>query len=84
MKRNLKDLFNLGPPIGMALGVAFGASIAAEYSWRTAFVVLGSVGLVTAVVVYLVVREPVRGGLDAPVPARPSATGAAPPAEFWP
>ena len=28
-----------GPPIGQALGVAFGASIAAAYSWRSAFVV---------------------------------------------
>ena len=32
-------LFNLGPPIGQALGVAFGASIAAAYGWRAAFVV---------------------------------------------
>ncbi len=37
-------LFNLGPPLGQALGVAFGASIAAAYSWRSAFVVLGAVG----------------------------------------
>ena len=41
-------LFNLGPPIGQALGVAFGASIAAAYSWRSAFLSLGSVGIVTA------------------------------------
>ena len=34
-------LFNLGPPIGQALGVAFGASIAAAYSWRDAFVSIG-------------------------------------------
>ncbi len=27
-------LFNLGPPIGQALGVAFGAKIAAAYDWR--------------------------------------------------
>jgi len=58
-------IYNFGPPIGMALGVAFGASIAAAYSWRSAFVVLGAVGIVTALVVWLFVREPVRGGLDA-------------------
>ena len=57
-------LFNLGPPLGNALGVAFGASIAAAYSWRDAFFVVGAVGVVTAVVVYFAVREPVRGGLD--------------------
>lgn len=57
-------LFNLGPPLGQALGVAFGASITAAYSWRAAFVVLGAVGIVAAIMVYLLVREPVRGGLD--------------------
>jgi predicted MFS family arabinose efflux permease len=57
-------LFNLGPPLGQALGVAFGASIAAAYSWRSAFVVLGTVGVVTALAVYLFVREPERGRLD--------------------
>jgi len=58
------SLYNLGPPLGLALGVAFGASIAAAYDWRTAFMLLGAVGIVTAVVTALIVHEPVRGGLD--------------------
>lgn len=58
-------LYNLGPPLGQALGVAFGASIAAAYSWRSAFILLGAVGVVAAVAVFLFVREPPRGGLDA-------------------
>jgi len=73
-------IYNFGPPIGMALGVAFGASIAAAYSWRVAFMFLGAVGIVAAVVVWFL-REPVRGGLDAPragVEAKPAR------AEFWP
>lgn len=76
------SIYNLGPPIGLALGVAFGASIAAAYSWRSAFVFLGALGIVTALVVVLCVREPVRGGLDA---AAGSATSPKPeqPA-FWP
>ena len=72
-------IYNFGPPIGMALGVAFGASIAAAYSWRSAFVVLGAVGIVTALVVWLFVREPVRGGLDAPPALRAGER-----APFWP
>ena len=56
--------YNLGPPIGQALGVAFGASIAASYNWRSAFVALGAVGVVTALGVVFAVREPSRGGLD--------------------
>jgi predicted MFS family arabinose efflux permease len=59
-------LFNLGPPLGQAFGVAFGASIAAAYSWRSAFIALGMVGIATALAVWLFVREPARGGLDAP------------------
>lgn len=58
------SIFNLGPPIGQALGVAFGASIAAAYDWRSAFVALGAVGIIAALLVLVFVREPVRGGLD--------------------
>jgi MFS family permease len=65
-------IYNLGPPIGQALGVAFGASIAAAYSWRHAFIALGAVGVVAAFLVLSVVREPKRGALD-PAPAAPPA-----------
>lgn len=75
-------LFNLGPPIGQALGVAFGAAIAAAYSWRAAFIMLGSVGVVTALVVLLRVREPERGGLDRAAGVTPRAQPG--PAAFWP
>jgi MFS family permease len=57
-------LYNLGPPIGQAMGVAFGASIAAAYSWRNAFIAVGAVGIITSLMVLLLVREPKRGGLD--------------------
>lgn len=71
-------IYNLGPPIGAAMGIAFGAAIAAAFSWRLAFVILGGVGLVAAVALVTIVREPPRGGLD-PVQA------AAAPAKagFW-
>lgn len=57
-------LYNLGPPIGAALGIAFGASVAAAFSWRDAFLVTGGVGVVAALALTFVVREPKRGGLD--------------------
>jgi predicted MFS family arabinose efflux permease len=74
------SIFNLGPPIGLALGVAFGASIAAAYSWRSAFVVLGAVGVVAALAVLILVREPVRGGLD----SEAGRANGAKRVEFWP
>jgi predicted MFS family arabinose efflux permease len=67
-------IFNLGPPIGSALGVAFGASLAAAFDWRTPFYVIGAVGVVTALAVYLIVREPARGEKD--VRTEASAPGA--------
>lgn len=75
-------IFNLGPPLGQALGVAFGASIAAAYSWRNAFVLIGAVGIVTAIVVYVFVREPVKGGLDRS-PSSPATPVASINAGFW-
>jgi MFS family permease len=66
-------IFNLGPPIGAAIGIAFGASIAAMFDWRDAFVAIGIVGIFAAIAVRLIVREPKRGATDAaavvPAPA---------------
>lgn len=77
------SLFNLGPPIGQALGIAFGASVAAAYSWRSAFIAIGVIGVFTALVVWLFVREPKRGGLDA-VHEAGSASEKPTSAKFWP
>lgn len=58
-------VFNLGPAIGAAVGVAFGASVAERFGWRMPFIVIGLVGIITALLVWLFVREPERGGTDA-------------------
>lgn len=75
-------LYNLGPPIGSALGVAFGGAIAAAYDWRLAFILLGIAGLAAAGVTWIVVREPRRGATDLAPPVE-AANDTAPPA-FWP
>ena len=64
-------IFNLGPPLGSALGVAFGASLAAAFDWRLPFYVIGGVGVVTAIVVWLLVAEPKRGAYDEGAEAAP-------------
>jgi predicted MFS family arabinose efflux permease len=57
-------VYNLGPGIGAAIGIAFGASIAAAFDWRDAFLVIGAIGIVTAVAVRLIMRDPARGATD--------------------
>lgn len=69
-------IYNLGPPIGAALGIAFGAAIAAAFNWRDAFTVLGGAGVLAAIAVRLILREPARGGLDhSPAPAAATRSG---------
>lgn len=71
-------IYNLGPPIGAALGIAFGASIAAHFNWRVAFISIGALGIVTAILLRLFMREPARGATDL-VAADPAAAKAG----FW-
>ncbi|WP_448663681.1 spinster family MFS transporter [Sphingomonas sp. CJ20] len=71
-------IYNLGPAIGAAIGVAFGAAIAERFDWRTPFLLIGGVGIVTAVLVRLLLREPERGATDPVRTAMPQ--GKAP---FW-
>jgi predicted MFS family arabinose efflux permease len=73
-------IFNLGPAIGAAAGVAFGAAIAERFGWRIPFIAVGAVGIVTALVVWLTVREPTRGATDIAAPPVSAGDKAA----FWP
>ncbi|MEZ0243334.1 MAG: spinster family MFS transporter [Sphingomonas sp.] len=57
-------IYNFGPPAGAALGIAFGGMIAIHYGWREAFLTIGVIGIVTAVLVRILLRDPPRGGLD--------------------
>lgn len=58
-------IFTIGAPLGLMAGTILGALIAEALSWRWAFVILGLPGVVLAVVLLLLVREPERGRLDA-------------------
>jgi MFS family permease len=57
----------LGAPIGAWLGANMAGAVAQAYTWRAAFIALGIPGLVVGAIVYLTVREPRRGRLDASV-----------------
>jgi MFS family permease len=58
-------VFALGAPIGAWLGADMAGAVAHAYGWRAAFLALGIPGVVMGTIVYLTIREPARGRLDA-------------------
>ncbi|MFZ4688227.1 MAG: spinster family MFS transporter [Polymorphobacter sp.] len=50
--------YGLGIPIGTLLGVVIGGVLADSVGWRTAFTVVGMPGIVMAVFVWFVLRDP--------------------------
>lgn len=63
------SIYALGIPVGLALGVLFGAAIAEAVDWRWAFITVGLAGVVIAPIFRLVVKEPPKapGGERVPV-----------------
>lgn len=58
------SLFMMGPHLGVLIGLALGGWIAQHYGWRATFIWFGVPGLLLAALVYLLVREPRRGGFE--------------------
>ena len=67
--------YSLGIPIGSALGVFFGGWLASHLSWRSAFVIVGLLGLPAALLIKVLIPEPERGRFDAAPPADAPASG---------
>ena len=58
-------IFALGAPLGAWMGADMAGAVAKLYGWRAAFLVLGVPGLLLGVIVFLTIKEPTRGRLDA-------------------
>jgi len=61
--------FSLGVPAGIFFGIYLGGLFVDMIGWRWTFVVLGLPGVALALLVWLTVREPVRGAMDDPADA---------------
>lgn len=59
------SVFALGAPIGAWMGADLAGAVAQAYGWRGAFFALGLPGLFLGILVFLTIREPKRGRLDA-------------------
>lgn len=57
-------VMSCGIPIGSALGLIVGGVLAVNYGWRTAFILLGLVGVLIAPLLWITVKEPERGRYD--------------------
>ena len=75
------SLFMMGPHFGVLIGLAVGGWIAQHHGWRAAFLWFGAPGIVLGLLVWLFVREPVRGGFDGP--AEPPGAAAAATESLW-
>ncbi|MEM1402172.1 MAG: MFS transporter [Pseudomonadota bacterium] len=58
------SFYSSGIYVGILLGYAFGGILAASFGWRTAFLVVGIPGVVFAALLFMTVREPLRGRWD--------------------
>ncbi len=55
------SIYSFGIPLGTMIGAVAGGWLAQHFSWRVAFVIVGLPGLILALIVKLVVKEPPRG-----------------------
>lgn len=73
-------LFTVHGPLGVFIGASVGGWAAGQFGWRGAFLLVAGVGVVAAIALAALVREPVRGGLDpghdAAVQPKPAGLGA--------
>jgi len=57
-------IYNSGIYIGILLGFVLAGVIASAHGWRVAFYTLGAPGVVLAIILSFVIREPERGRMD--------------------
>src|SRR5581483_3153756 len=64
------SVYAFGIPVGGMLGAIFGGLIAQYLNWRMAFFIVGVPGVLVAIALKLIVKEPPRGNAD--IEARPA------------
>jgi MFS family permease len=64
-------IYALGVPFGTTFGTALGGWIAVNHGWRNAFIAIGLPGIIVAVLILFIVREPPRGRFETVPVERP-------------
>ena len=63
------SVYSFGIPLGTMFGAVIGGWLAQNFSWRIAFVIVGLPGLLLALILKTVVKEPPRGHSETETPA---------------
>jgi predicted MFS family arabinose efflux permease len=71
------SIYSCGISLGYILAAVVGGYVAEHAGWRAACAAVGIPGVFTALIIKAVVREPPRGGSDAPAGSAPSPAAAA-------
>lgn len=74
-------VFSLGGPLGILAGTVVGSWVAVEYGWRAAFYVVSLPGLIFATLLWLLVKEPRAGRMEA-IAVNSSAGSLPPPSQL--
>jgi MFS family permease len=61
-RNRVLTIFNIAIPVGAALGYLVGGTVGERFGWRTSFVVSAVPGIILAVLIALLMKEPKRGG----------------------
>ena len=55
------SIYSFGIPLGTMLGAVAGGWLAQNFSWRIAFLIVGAPGIIIAIIMKMVIKEPPRG-----------------------
>ncbi len=61
-RNRVLTIFNIAIPVGAALGYLAGGTIGSHFGWRMSFICSAVPGVVIAVLIALLMKEPARGG----------------------
>jgi MFS family permease len=55
------SIYSFGIPLGTMIGAVVGGYLAQNFSWRIAFMIVGLPGVIIALLIKLIIKEPARG-----------------------
>jgi MFS family permease len=71
-RNRILTIFYIAIPVGAAIGVLMGETVGARFGWRMPFYVSAVPGLIIAVLILFLLKEPARGASDAHGEERPA------------